>query len=76
MRVSDGAGRAAVGAPSLCWCCMSDADLEVAVAVEQEVAGLEVAVDDVGGVDVLEAFEDLVDAVKYWMCSSVSSFLL
>ena len=38
-------------------------DLEVAGGVEQEVAGLEVAVEDVGRVDVLEAPEDLVEEV-------------
>ena len=39
------------------------ADFEVAVLVEQEVAGLEVAVDDVGGVDVEAAAEELVHKV-------------
>ena len=38
-------------------------DLEVAGGVEQEVAGLEVAVEDVCRVDVLEAPEDLVEEV-------------
>lgn len=39
------------------------ADLEVAVGVQQQVAGLEVAVDHVGGVDVLEPAKDLVQEV-------------
>lgn len=37
------------------------ADFELAVGVDEEVAGLEVAVEDVGGVDVFEAAEGLVD---------------
>ena len=37
------------------------ADLELTVGVDEEVARLEVTVQDVGGVDVLEAAEDLVD---------------
>jgi hypothetical protein len=37
------------------------ADLELAVGVDQEVSRLQVAVEDVGGVDVLESAEDLVD---------------
>jgi hypothetical protein len=39
------------------------ADLEVAVGAEQQVAGLEVAVDHAGGVDVLEPAQDLVQEV-------------
>jgi hypothetical protein len=39
------------------------ADLEVAVGVQEEVAGLQVAVQDVGGVDVLEAAQQLVEEV-------------
>ena len=39
------------------------ADLEVAVGVQQQVAGLEVPVDHVGGVDVLEPAKDLVQEV-------------
>lgn len=37
------------------------ADLELAVGVDKEVSGLEIAVKDVGGVDVLQAAEGLVD---------------
>ena len=37
------------------------ADLELAVGVDEQVAGLEVTVEDVGRVDVLEAAQDLVD---------------
>ena len=37
------------------------ADLELAVGIHHEVAGLEVAVEDVGRVDVLEPAQDLVD---------------
>lgn len=38
-------------------------DLEVAGGVEQEVAGLQVPVEDIGGVDVLEASEYLIEEV-------------
>jgi hypothetical protein len=41
------------------------ADLEVAVGVEEEVAGLQVPVQDVGGVDVLEAPQQLVEEVLH-----------
>ena len=37
------------------------ADLKLAVGVDEEVTGLQVAVKHVGGVDVFEAAEDLVD---------------
>ena len=37
------------------------ADLELAVGVDQQVAGLEVAVQHIGRVDVLQAAQDLVD---------------
>lgn len=37
------------------------ANLELAVGVDEEVTGLQVAVKDIGGVDVLETAEDLVD---------------
>lgn len=37
------------------------ADLELAVGVNEQVAGLQVSVEDVGGVDVLETAQDLVD---------------
>ena len=39
------------------------ADFEVAVRVEQQVAGLQVPVEDAGGVDVFEAAQDLVHEV-------------
>ena len=37
------------------------ADLELAVGVDQQVAGLQVAVQHIGRVDVLQAAQDLVD---------------
>lgn len=37
------------------------ADLELAVGVDEQISGLEVAVENVGGVNVLEAAEGLVD---------------
>ena len=37
------------------------ADLELAVGVDEQVAGLEIAVEDVGRVDVLQTAQDLVD---------------
>ena len=39
------------------------ADLQIASRVQQQVRGLEVTVQDVGGVDVLQAAEDLVQEV-------------
>jgi len=39
------------------------ADLEIAGRVQQQVRGLEVAMQDVGGVDVLQAAEDLIQEV-------------
>jgi hypothetical protein len=36
-------------------------DLELAVGVDQKVTGLQVSMEDVGGVDILETAEDLVD---------------
>ena len=41
------------------------ADLEVAVLVDEDVAGLEVAVHDAGRVHVLESAQDLVEEVLY-----------
>ena len=41
------------------------ADLEVAVLVDQDVAGLEVAVDDARGVHVLETTQDLIQKVLH-----------
>lgn len=41
------------------------ADFQVAVGVDQEIAGLEISVHDVGGVDVLEAAEDLVHEILH-----------
>lgn len=36
-------------------------NLELTVGIDEEVARLEISVEDIGGVDVLEAAEDLVD---------------
>lgn len=41
------------------------ADLQVAVLVDEDVAGLEVAMDHAGGVDVFETAQDLVEEVLY-----------
>jgi hypothetical protein len=38
-------------------------DLEIAVCVEEEIGGFEIAVEDVGGVHCLESAEGLVDKV-------------
>lgn len=47
--------------------------LEIAGGVEQQVGGLQVAVQDVGGVDVLEPSEDLVEEVADVVVAQVLS---